>query len=107
LAGIDVKLADQHIQIAALVAHIHSEPGGVINNKEGESEGDGESSTAHAFVISDRSQERNSEGGVRARHMAVGHNIMPIPAVFQGIKDKFNGLNNYADNNRDHNKVVR
>lgn len=49
-----VQLADEHIQIPALVAHIHPQSGRVVNHDDGQSYGNGKRAGSDAVKITDR-----------------------------------------------------
>lgn len=48
-----MKLIDQHIEVASLVAEYHPDAEGVIDDDEGESDGDREGSRVHALEVTD------------------------------------------------------
>jgi len=95
-----VKLPDKHIQISALVAHIHSEPRRVINHYDCQSQGDRKGARSEAGIIADGSDQRHNESGMSRRHVAVRHGIVPIPTVFQGKNYEFCKLDDEADGHR-------
>lgn len=83
LAFVDfiLQLVDEHIEIASLIAQDHTDTERIVDDDEGEAGGDGEDTGSHSFVVTDRGEESNGEGGVRARHMSMGEDVTPVEAV--------------------------
>lgn len=102
-----VELADKHVEIAALVAHIHPQARRVIDDNDCERHGDGEGAGVDAFIVTDGSYQGNDESGVRAGHVSMSHGVVPIPAVLQGKNYEFYYLHDAADENRNEKDIVR
>jgi len=102
----DVELADEHIEISALVTHIDAESCGVVDDNDGQSHSHTKGAGRQAFIIPDGSDERNDETGVGRRHVAMGHSITPIPAVFSAKNHKFGHLYDETDKDRDEKDVI-
>ena len=97
---IDVELFDEHIEITALVAEIHTDAGGVIDDNEGQDGRERESASVKSLIISDGGEERYDEGGMGARHVAVREDVFRLPTVLQGVENEFDDLGDDADANR-------
>jgi len=97
---VQMQILHQHIQIATLVAQIHSYSQGVVQNDHRQSQGDGESSAGQTFQITDGDDHRNGKSAVGGRHMAVSEKIFPLEAVFGHKNDKLGGLRDDTHDNR-------
>jgi hypothetical protein len=100
------KFVDEHIEISSLVAKIHPQTEGVVDNNESKNESQGENSRIHSLEIGNGSECGSNKGGVGAGHMAVRKKISPFPAVFQRIKKKLQGLGEESDSDGNNNDDV-
>lgn len=99
-ALVEVELFDEHVEVTALVAEIHTDTGSVVDEDEGKRERDREGTGTDSLVPADTRRKRYGERGVRARHMAVGEHIFRLPAMFHREDDEFECLCTEADDYR-------
>ena len=102
----DVQLADEHVQIAALVTHVDAQSRGVVDDDDGQCHGHSESARSHPVIVTDGSDEGDDETGVSRRHVAVSHGVAPIPAVFGAKNNEFSQLHDKTDKNLDEEDII-
>lgn len=91
--SVDVQLFDEHVEITALIAKVHPETSGIVDDQKSQGDGDGERAGVDSFEITHGSDNGDRKSRVGAGHMAVGENIADVPAVFEAVDDKFQDLN--------------
>src|SRR5688500_12735349 len=94
-----IELGDEHVQVPALIAHVHADPGSVVDYDEGEYHGKGESARVDALIVADGGNERHHEAGMGAWHVAVGKGVFPGQAVLPRVNDKLERLSEDAHQN--------
>ena len=101
LIDFTAELIDEHVEVATLIAENHADTERVIDDDEGESGRHREDAGMDTLIVSDRGEEGDGEGGVRARHVPMGEGIAPVEAVLHGIDDEFEDLYEERDDDRD------
>lgn len=97
LLDVQMQVLHQHVQIASLIAQIHSDSQGIIQDDHRQTQGNGESATGQTFQIANGDDHGNGEGAVRRGHVTVGEKIFPLEAVLDHKNDEFGGLGDDAD----------
>lgn len=83
---------DESVQVATLVAKIHAESNGVIDNEESNRDRDRKGTGADTLVVADRSEKGDSESRMGAWHVAVSRDVFELPAVLHAVHDKLRDL---------------
>lgn len=101
LDGGKLEGLNERIQVAALIAEVHTEPNSIVDDEKSDSDCNGESAGADTFVVADRSEERDRERGVSTWHVAMSCDVFEPPAMFQTVHDKLHELGDEAHDNWD------
>lgn len=94
------ELAYEHIEVATLITEDHADTECVVDDDEGEAGGDSENTGVDTLVVTDGGEERDGEGGMGARHVAVRESIAPVEAMLDRVDGKFDDLNEEGDDDR-------
>lgn len=97
---------DERVQVASLIAEIHPEPDCIVDDEESNRDRDREGSGPDTLVVADRSEKRESKSGVGTRHVAVGGDVLELPAMLHAVHDEFHELRDDAHDNRDEKNSV-
>ncbi len=101
LARRELQGLDKRIQITPLIAEVHAKPDRVVDDEKGNGDRDRESTGSDTLVVTDRGEERDCEGSVGARHVAVGGDVFEFPAVLHAVHDELHDLRDDTHDNRD------
>jgi len=96
---VDIKLPNEHIEIATLIAKVHPQTRGVVNDQKSQSNGHCKRARVDAFKMSDGGDDGNRKSSVGAWHMAMGEDVADIPTVPEAVVDKFDDLHEDANGN--------
>lgn len=99
IALIEIELVDEHVEVAALVAKVHADSSGIIDNDKGEDSRERKGTGVNALEVGNASQKRYYERRMGTGHVTVGKCILDIKSVFVGVESKFDELSQNADGN--------
>lgn len=105
-AFVEVESFDEHVEVAALVAEVHADAGGVVHEDEGERCGYGEGAGADPFVPTDADGKRDGERGVGRGHVPVREHIFRLPSMFEREDGELDRLGPEADDEREHDDEI-